>query len=137
MDEIDKSIEGAVTMARAVAESGDDDTTEWLRAALSSLDDAIVEQREAARAAVATGDTAALQVAVDSVASQLALVKSQSTKKVAGKATDEQVVKKALETCEKALDQLEESSKVSDGNNAAAAARALVDALALVITILL
>lgn len=63
------------------------------------------------------------------------MVRSQSTKKVAGKHTAEQVVKQAVNTCNKAIDQLEHSSTIADGNNAAAAARALVDALAVVFTI--
>lgn len=69
--ELDKTIENTVSLARAVAESGEDnDTVEWLRASLASLDDAVVEQRVAARLAVATGDTDALQIAIENVASQ-------------------------------------------------------------------
>jgi hypothetical protein len=64
------------------------------------------------------------------------MLRSQSAKNIAGKATDEQLVKQAILTCNKAIDQIETSSQVADGNNAAAAARSLVDSLAVVSTAL-
>jgi hypothetical protein len=60
------------------------------------------------------------------------VIRSQSTKKVAGKASNERLVDQAVDACIKAIDQIESSSNSGDANNAAAAARALVDALAMV-----
>jgi hypothetical protein len=60
------------------------------------------------------------------------MIRSQSTKKIAGKSSNERAVDQAVDTCIKAIDQIESSSNNGDPNNAAGAARVLVDALAAV-----
>lgn len=69
---LDETIADTTSLARAaVAGSENDENTEWLRASLAVLDDAVIEQRQAARAAVATGDIDALQSAIENVANQV------------------------------------------------------------------